>query len=429
MLVFLDALVGPSHHFGGIAFGNKASLAHQHQASNPRKAALESLEKMRLVYECGAKQLIIPPQVRPQLSTFKQLSGTRGFTKTNLDQLFQFAPQFLSALFSTSYMWQANAGIVSAACDAFDGLVHITPANLQSHFHRSEEVVQTAKQFKTLFEPIKKVKIHAPVSMSFPDEGAANCIRFSSKKAESGLNFWVYSKSQFEHPATLFPARQSKEALQLIARKHKLKHVLFAKQSEEAINAGVFHNDVIAMGIGTLLVVHKHAYDNQKKVLDDLQEQAMHVLGEPLTIIEVSSRAMCLEEAVKSYVFNSQLIKKANGDIILLAPLTAKKYPSAKRLLAKLLKQSHIKQVHYVPLEESMNNGGGPACLRLAMNLEKDIIQKIPKSYIFSIKRYHLLVEFVKTHYPDWIVLRHFKDPDFIQELHDIVKKLNNLFK
>ena len=42
-----DGLVGPSHNYAGLSFGNVASFSNVKSASNPKQAALQGLAKMR----------------------------------------------------------------------------------------------------------------------------------------------------------------------------------------------------------------------------------------------------------------------------------------------------------------------------------------------------------------------------------------------
>jgi succinylarginine dihydrolase len=44
--VNFDGIVGPTHNYAGLSYGNVASMKHKLSASNPRRAALEGLEKM-----------------------------------------------------------------------------------------------------------------------------------------------------------------------------------------------------------------------------------------------------------------------------------------------------------------------------------------------------------------------------------------------
>ncbi|RAP38306.1 succinylarginine dihydrolase [Candidatus Marinamargulisbacteria bacterium SCGC AAA071-K20] len=429
MIVFLDSLVGPSHHFGGIASGNLASKSNQYQSSNPRQAAIEGLEKMKVIDSLGFTQFLLPPQIRPQASFLKAIGLKGGFSEPQLNALFHRSPSQFSSLFSTAYMWMANAGIVSSAADTTDGNVHITPANLQTCFHRSLESKETSEHFKALFSKSTNVIVHAPVHSSFSDEGSANVIRLFGDVDGPGVNLFVYGNSASENSKTKFPARQSREALEVIERTHQLKHVVYARQHSRAIDAGVFHNDVIAMGVGRTIIVHENAYYNLDKVLDELNKKATAAFNKTLKIVVVTENELPLEDAIATYFFNSQLLQKKNGQIVMVAPEQCKKHKAAKKLMARLVKQKIISKIVTVPLGESMNNGGGPACLRLSMDLPQSVIKKIPKEYKFTIKRYDVLKEFIQTNYPDWIVLRHFNDAEFVHELLGIQASLCSVFK
>ena len=42
-----DGIVGPSHNYAGLSFGNLASTRNAGQVSQPRAAALQGIDKMR----------------------------------------------------------------------------------------------------------------------------------------------------------------------------------------------------------------------------------------------------------------------------------------------------------------------------------------------------------------------------------------------
>ena len=48
-----DGLVGPSHNYAGLSFGNVASFSNVKCASNPKQAALQGLAKMRALAARG----------------------------------------------------------------------------------------------------------------------------------------------------------------------------------------------------------------------------------------------------------------------------------------------------------------------------------------------------------------------------------------
>ena len=74
-----DGLVGPTHNYGGLSFGNVASLNNQAQASNPKAAAKQGLVKMKALADMGFVQGVLAPHERPHMPTLKSL----GFTGTD----------------------------------------------------------------------------------------------------------------------------------------------------------------------------------------------------------------------------------------------------------------------------------------------------------------------------------------------------------
>ena len=63
--VNFDGLVGLTHHYAGLSFGNEASTRHRFQVSNPRQAAKQGLLKMKALADAGFPQAVIPPHERP----------------------------------------------------------------------------------------------------------------------------------------------------------------------------------------------------------------------------------------------------------------------------------------------------------------------------------------------------------------------------
>ena len=51
--VNFDGLVGLTHHYAGLSFGNEASTRHRFQVSNPRLAAKQGLLKMKTLADAG----------------------------------------------------------------------------------------------------------------------------------------------------------------------------------------------------------------------------------------------------------------------------------------------------------------------------------------------------------------------------------------
>ena len=57
-----DGLVGPTHNYAGLSFGNVASLANAKASSSPKDAALQGLKKMKALHDMGMKQGVLAPQ-------------------------------------------------------------------------------------------------------------------------------------------------------------------------------------------------------------------------------------------------------------------------------------------------------------------------------------------------------------------------------
>ena len=136
--VNFDGLVGPTHHYGGLSYGNLASMSHQKQVAHPRAAALQGLDKMKQLMDLGVPQAVLPPQERPDVGLLR-LCGFTGTDAWILQQASDKAPHLLSQACSSAAMWTANAASITPSLDALDKRLHITPANLVSNLHRCRE--------------------------------------------------------------------------------------------------------------------------------------------------------------------------------------------------------------------------------------------------------------------------------------------------
>lgn len=428
--VNFDGLVGPTHHYAGLAKGNLASIHNAYTTANPKAAALQGLKKMRLLHELGIKQAFFPPHLRPNLSLLYQL----GFTGTSAQQVtkaYQYSPQLLSACFSASSMWTANAAMVSPSSDCADRKLHLTPANLISNFHRHQEATFYYQLLGYIFGDERYFAIHQPLPASFhtSDEGAANHNRISTHHAKPGVNVFVYGKKAFarnlNEPVT-FPARQTLEASEAIARAHQLDSVktVFVKQTALAIDQGVFHNDVIAVANENVLLIHEKAWENQYSVLETIQEK----LGEKLIILEVLDAELSLADAVNSYLFNSQLITCPNGNMALISPLECSHNPAVKRYIDTIIADptNPITAVHYLEVKQSMSNGGGPACLRLRVVMNTEELTAIKPQFLINDARLNHLEQWVTNYYRDRLDIYDLCDPDLITESYTALEALAN---
>jgi succinylarginine dihydrolase len=378
--VNFDGLVGPTHNYAGLSYGNIASMEHGLTVSNPKAAALQGLDKMKLLLDMGLVQGVLPPHERPDLKTLRRL-GFHGSDAQILSTAARQSPSLLAACYSASSMWAANAATVSPSADAADGLVHFTAANLVSQFHRSIEPEFTTVLLKTIFNDERAFVHHGalPAAVHFSDEGAANHTRLCSAHQKEGIELFVYGRKSFDREDSrprVFPARQTFEASSAIARLHRLdpSDTVFVRQNPGAIDAGVFHNDVISVGNENVFFYHSQAFADTGSVIDELKRILSDCCHTELIAIEVSEDQISVSESVKSYLFNSQLVTLPDGSMCLIAPLECAENEKTDHLLQSIIADTGnpIRRLHYVDTRQSMRNGGGPACLRLRVVLTGD---------------------------------------------------------
>lgn len=423
----LDGLVGPTHLFSGLSYGNIASETHKDSISNPKAAALQGLEKMKFLADLGIKQAIMPPQLRPRLDIL-QARGYKGSPEQILKQCYQQDFKLFCAVSSSSSMWTANAATISSSLEA--RLLSFTPANLSSKFHRSIETAETATRLQTIFPHATH---HPALDSRLRDEGAANHTRLAPSHSKPGIDFFVYGYSidtKLAEPHK-FPARQALEASQAIIKNHglNLERVVLAQQSTKAIDAGVFHNDVISTGNCNLFIYHEFSFENQNQVIEELVLKYQALTNQELMLIAVKENEVSLKQAVSSYLFNSQIVSLEDGSMLMLAPLECKKDQVVNQFLTKLIASAEnpISKIEYFDLRESMNNGGGPACLRLRVVLSDDELRAMSQNYLLTDELYNKLAHWVQAHYPAKLEYTDLLEPDFYGQILLIFDKLGKI--
>ena len=342
-----DGIVGPSHNYAGLSLGNIASASHGGDVSYPRAAALQGVAKMRGNMERGLAQGFLLPLPRPNLGLIRDLAIDASAPR-----------QLLAAAWSASSMWTANAATVSPAPDTADGRCHLTPANLVTMAHRAQEWRHTKAQLEIAFGDRQHFAIHDAVLPTFGDEGAANHMRFCEGHGSEGVEVFVYGRQGGK-----FPARQHEQASRAVARLHGLDpaRCVFIEQNPEAIEAGAFHNDVVSVANERVLFTHERAFADRQGAYD-----AIAAAFPALQVVEVPESAVSLDEAIRSYLFNAQLLTLPTGEMALVVPTECRDSASVWAWCEKMLASNGpIRQVIPVDVKQSMANGGGPACLRL----------------------------------------------------------------
>jgi succinylarginine dihydrolase len=426
-----DGLIGPTHNYAGLAFGNVASAKNADQPASPREAAKQGLAKMLALTQFGLAQGVLPPQERPHLPTLRQL-GFSGRDADVLRKVHREAPALLAAASSASSMWTANAATVSPSADTADGRVHFTPANLCSNLHRSLEPETTARILRAIFPDTRHFMHHPPLpsSPAMGDEGAANHTRLCGDYGTPGLEIFVYGKGADGDAAPgKFPARQSRAAGEAIARLHGLDHqrTLHLQQNPSVIDRGVFHNDVIAVGNREVLLYHEDAFVDAAALRSFV---CTHLSGERRpVVIEIPGSELDVETAVATYLFNSQLVCTPDGGMRLLVAQEcredARAWATVQRIVAD--ESNPVTGAQAFDLRQSMRNGGGPACLRLRVVLDETQRAAVNPRAWLTAERHAELIAWTNRHYRDRLVFDDLADPQLLDESRTALDQLTQL--
>ena len=392
-----DGIVGPSHNYGGLSFGNLASTRNAGKISQPRMAALQGIDKMRANLGLGLAQGVFVPHPRPNHQWLAELATT----------FMEAEAPLASAALSASAMWAANAATVSPAPDASDGKCHLTVANLRSMPHRSHEWPVTLRQLRLAFADRSRFVVHDPVPLAFGDEGAANHMRLAGAHGEPGVEVFVYGTSGGQ-----FPARQHLQASKAIARLHLLdpERTILVQQSEDAIAAGAFHNDVVAVANERVLFAHEKAFADRDTLIGRLER-----LVPGFEFVEVSDADVPLADAISSYLFNAQLVSPPGGDMTLIVPGESRETPSVSAWLQRHVESNGpIRRVEVVDVRQSMANGGGPACLRLRVVADPATVD--PRFLVDNAKL-DSMTDVIERHWPAQIHADHVQDPALVADV------------
>lgn len=404
----LDGLVGPSHNYAGLSLGNLAATRNAGEVSAPRRAAVQGLAKMQRMLALGLPQGLLLPHRRPNAGLLRAL-GFAGPDEAVLAAAAAEDPQLLAAAFSASAMWTANAATVSPAPDTADGRTHLTVANLVTMPHRAQEWPETLAQLRLAFGDSRHFMVHEPVPPAFGDEGAANHMRLAPSHEAPGVEAFVHGANR----GGAFPARQHPRASQAVARRHGVRHGLFIAQADRAIQAGAFHNDVVAVANGTLLFAHEAAFEDRAGTLAALEATVPGFM-----LVEAAEAEVPLPDAIAAYLFNGALVTLADGSMALVVPRESRETASVWAWLERVRSDpsNPIDRIEVMDLRESMRNGGGPACLRLRVQLSDAALAAVDPRFLLDDRRIEQLMRLVERWWPETIAPADLATPDLWQQ-------------
>ena len=431
--IIFVGLPGPTHNYGGLSSDNVAAVSNRGRVSNPKEAALQALSLVRLLTSLGLTAAILPPQLRPHLGLLR--TKFSGSDDAVIAAAAEKDPALLEKACSSSAMWAANAATVTAAADSTDGKLHLTTANLHTNVHRRIEADDTHRVLSAIFSGVPDATVHPPLAAELRDEGAANHMRLAPRHDAAGLNILVYgTDGGIGDPES---ARQTLAASQAIAERHAIPSLrrLFIKQHPALIRQGVFHNDVIAVANGPVLLAHELAYAGGQQDFKRI-EDAYHALhpGGKLHSLIIRESELSVEETVRTYFFNSQIVTTGGG-MVIIAPMEVKELYGGKA--ASLIRHicddpgNPIRGVRYIDLRQSMNNGGGPACLRLRAPMGEAQLAAV-KARVNVVADESLvgaLAQLIADHYPDMLQPQDLADPTLYHRCRKTLAAMAGLLK
>ncbi|HWZ92049.1 MAG TPA: N-succinylarginine dihydrolase, partial [Polyangiaceae bacterium] len=283
------------------------------------------------------------------------------------------------------------------------------------------------KTLRAIFSNSERFVVHDPLPAGelFADEGAANHTRLATARGTVHLFGWGREAKPGARPS-IYPARQTREASESSARLHGLRDAerLFLQQAPEGIDAGAFHSDVLAVGNERLLLLHELAFMNGSAGLSQLRAR----LGDEFEFELATNAELPVSDAVHAYPFNSQLVTLPDRTMALIAPEESRTSPTARAFLERVLGgQNAVSAVHYVAVNGSMKNGGGPACLRLRVPLTDAERSAISARVMLDDSLYQAVHAWIARHYRDRVTPADLADPDFFDDNRRALTELSHL--
>jgi succinylarginine dihydrolase len=384
---------------------------------------------MQRLRALGLSQGVLPPHERPNIAWLRSL-GITGSDGEVWERGWKGEPTIARAALAASAMWAANAATISPSADCADRRLHATVANLQTMLHRILEGEQTERTLRRLLPDAARFAVHTALLPhdALSDEGAANHMRMAGGAGAPGVEIFVYGRKASETKAG-FPARQTLQACQAIARSHGLDpaRTVFARQASQAIDAGAFHNDVVAVAHEQVLFHHEDAFADKDTLYSEVRAKAQ---GFEPVFVEVPRARVGLDDAVSSYLFNSQLLRLPGASsLTLIAPTEVRENNKTASVVEDMIGEpgAAIGRVEYVEVRESMRNGGGPACLRLRIEMTADERAAAAQGFFLDDALAVKLEAWIKAHYRDELAPGDLGDPSLVTETQAALDELTRI--
>ncbi len=183
---------------------------------------------------------------------------------------------------------------------------------------------------------------------------------------------------------------------------------------------------MIAVGSGSLLLCHEQAYVDQAHVLDALAQS----IGDSFEAIVVPDAALTVDDAVSTYLFNSQLLPRADGRFMLVAPADIRDNPRVSAYVDALIASGGpIAEVLTFDLRQSMRNGGGPACIRLRVPLTAEERAAVSARVFVDDALADELEAWIRRNYRDRLSPADLADPSLLDESRRALDELTRMLR
>lgn len=324
-------------------------------------------------------------------------------------------------------MWVANAATIAPSADTLDGKVHLTVANLNNKFHRSLEAPVTESLLKAIFNDEEKFSVHSalPQVALLGDEGRQTTIVSAVITVNRVCNFLSTGEKKAMIPGLPLSGATDSRSQRGGGKAESGESPTgdFRPAKPGRYRPGRFHNDVIAVSNRRVLFCHQQAFARQSQLLANLRARVNGFMA-----IEVPATQVSVSDTVSTYLFNSQLLSRDDGSMMLVLPQECREHAGVWGYLNELLAADNpISELKVFDLRESMANGGGPACLRLRVVLTEEERRAVNPAVMMNDTLFNALNDWVDRYYRDRLTAADLADPQLLREGREALDVLSQL--
>jgi succinylarginine dihydrolase len=151
-------------------------------------------------------------------------------------------------------------------------------------------------------------------------------------------------------------------------------------------------------------------------------------LGSEFRYVLATEPELSAASAVQSYPFNSQLVTLPGGSMAIVAPSESRESDACRSFLERAVAEDNpVQAVHYVDVNGSMCNGGGPACLRLRVALSPSERAAIGARVFVDDALCDELGDWMTRRYRDRLSAEDLADPALLDETRSALDELTRI--